>query len=164
MRRFFIKIIDFLFKIIFWNIEYYQIFPGKIKKAKLWIEKELNGVCKKEGINVLYKNTLGENNKYITLGTYEKRFKRITLLNNYYTFMKETTWLHEIGHHFLCKINSSHTEKDVDNFCLNIIKTFPKWVIQTMSIHLEAHFELSEENIQKLFDLSYFNIKLSEWR
>ncbi len=50
----------------------------------------------------------------------------------------------------------------VDKIVLSVIKTFPKWVIQTMEIDIACGFNIKDENFKEIFNITYYNIIKSE--
>ena len=159
------NLINKIFGFIF-GIDFYCICDKKIKKAHDWISNYLNNIYKKEGIKINYTNHIQTIKDKEVVGKYFIKEKSILLKKqDPCFFMQELTALHEIAHHYFNKLGSNgrESEHNVEQMILIILKKdFPKWIIQTMKISIKVDFEMDYEQIWKFFDLSYFNIKLSE--
>ncbi len=105
IKQLFYRIRENLFKILFWYVDYYQINPKKIKKAKVWLNNKLQKITEQEGIQIKYKDCIEKSPTKITQGRYIicGSYKKIELLKSYNYFQKELVWMHELGHHFFKK-------------------------------------------------------------
>jgi hypothetical protein len=170
IKEIFCKIREYIFSKVFCYTDFYQIFPKKIKKAKEWLNNKLQKITKQEDIEIEYKNVIRNISdqeivagRYIIYGSY----KKIELLKSYSHFQKELIWLHELGHHFFKKVGfggklSSESEEMVNKIVLSIIKTFPKWIIQTMKTSITCGFNIKDEDFKKIFGITYYDIVKSE--
>lgn len=167
MKQLFFNIIDKLFSVIFWTVEFYCVNNNKVKKAKEWISNYLNEKYKKENIKITYVDHIETRGDKEVIGRYNIKEKTIKLKKLYYDypcFRKELTALHELGHHYLRKYRGG-SEIQADQMVLVSIKTdFPKWIIQTMIIGISTYFDKDYDYIWKFFNLSFLDIKLSEWK
>lgn len=172
MKQLIFNIIEKIFSIMFWAIEFYCVFPKKVEKAKEWIMNYLNQKYKDENIKVNYVNHIeSKPNGMEVMGKYYIKEKTIELKKldwNKGSFYEELVALHELCHHY-CNTKFStrgcESESFTDRMVLGIIKIdFPKWIIITMKISLSCYFEKDYKWIWNHFDLSYFKIKKPEWR
>ena len=165
MKRIFLNIIEFVLKIVRWDIRFYSINEKKVKKVKRWLDNHLTKMSIEQGLKIeIVEDIFCEREDSIILGQYYYKNKIVLNRKGFFMFSKYRTWIHELAHHFAFKNGIvNHDEKEIDDMVLPVIKTFPAWVVNTMSIEIRAVYDIdSHKAFMKKMGLTYYGIVKSE--